>query len=58
MESTLDIEATRIPQLKTKQGFGMQKKLEQIYHRGFVQSFRDEEPRTRPCKGYCIPESA
>ena len=31
MESTLDIEATRIPQLKTKQRFGLQKKPEQIH---------------------------
>ena len=30
MESALDIEATQIPQLKTKQGFGSQNKPEQI----------------------------
>ena len=31
MEATLDIEATQIPQLKTKQGFGSQNKPEQIH---------------------------
>ena len=31
MESTLDIEATRIPQLKTKQRIGLQNKPEQTY---------------------------
>ena len=40
MESTLDIEATRIPQLKTKQRIGLQKKPEQTYDREFVRSFR------------------
>ena len=40
MESTLDIEATRIPQLKTEQGFGLQNKSEQTYDRDFVQNFR------------------
>ena len=33
MESTLDIEATRIPQLKTKQRIGLQNKPEQTYDR-------------------------
>ena len=40
MESTLDIEATRIPQLKTKQRIGLQNKPEQTYDRDFVRSFR------------------
>ena len=40
MESTLDIEATRIPQLKTKQRIGLQNKPEQTYDRYFVRSFR------------------
>ena len=31
MESTLDIEATRIPQLKQNKGFGLQNKPEQIH---------------------------
>ena len=31
MKSTLDIEATRIPQLKTKQRIGLQNKTEQIH---------------------------
>ena len=39
MESTLDIEATRIPQLKTKQRFGLQNKPGQTYDRDFVRSF-------------------
>ena len=39
MESTLDIEATRIPQLKTKQRIGLQNKPEQTYDRDFVRSF-------------------
>ena len=39
MESTLDIEATRIPQLKTKQRTGLQNKPEQTYDRDFVRSF-------------------
>ena len=40
MESTLDIEATRIPQYKIKQSIGLQNKPEQTYDRGFVRSFR------------------
>ena len=39
MDSTLDFEATRIPQLKTKQRIGMQNKPEQTYDRYFVRSF-------------------
>ena len=42
MESTLDIEATRIPQLKAKQRFGSQNKPEQTYDRDFIRSFRGE----------------
>ena len=40
MESTLDIEATRIPQIKQNKGFGLQNKPEQTYDRDFVRSFR------------------
>ena len=40
MESTLGIEATRIPQLKTKQRIGLQNKPEKTYDRDFVRSFR------------------
>ena len=40
MESTLDIEATGIPQLKTKQRIGLQNKPEQTYDRDFIRSFR------------------
>jgi len=40
MESTLDIEATRIPPLKTKPRIGLQNKPEQTYDRDFVWSFR------------------
>ena len=42
MESTIDLEATRILQLKTKQnkGFGLQNKPEKTYDRDFVRSFR------------------
>ena len=40
MESTLDFEATRIPQLKTKQRIGLQNKPEQTYDRDFIRSFR------------------
>ena len=40
MESTLDNEATRIPQIKQNKGFGLQSKAEQTYDRDFVQSFR------------------
>ena len=41
MESTLDFEATRIPQLQTKkQSTGLQNKPEQTYDRDFVRSFR------------------
>ena len=47
MESTLDIEATRIPQLKTKQRIGLQNKSEQTYDRDFAQSVHDEAPRAR-----------
>ena len=36
MESTLDFEATRIAQLKTKQRIGLQNKPEQTYDRDFV----------------------
>ena len=39
MESSLVIEATRIPQ-KTKQRIGLQNKPEQTYDRDFVRSFR------------------
>ena len=39
MESTFDFEATRIPQLKTKQRIGLQNKPEQTYDRDFVRSF-------------------
>ena len=39
MESTLDFEATRIPQLKTKQRIGLQNKPEQTYDRDVVRSF-------------------
>ena len=38
MESTLDIEATRIPQLKTKQRIGLQNKSEQTYDRPHIVS--------------------
>ena len=31
MESTLDIEATRIPQIKQNKGFGLKNKPEQIH---------------------------
>ena len=41
MESTLVIEATRIPQNKTKnKGFGLRNKPKQTYDRDFVRSFR------------------
>ena len=40
MESTFDFEATRIPQLKTKQRIGLRNKPEQTYDRDFVRSFR------------------
>ena len=40
MDSTLDIEATRIPQIKQNKGFGLQNKPEQTYDRDFVRSFR------------------
>ena len=39
MESTFVIEATQIPQLKTKQRSGLQNKPEQTYDRDFVRSF-------------------
>ena len=39
MESTLDIEATRIPQIEQNKGFGLQNKPEQTYDRDFVRSF-------------------
>ena len=39
MESTFDFEATRIPQLKTKQRIVLQNKSEQIYDRDFARSF-------------------
>ena len=39
MESTLVIEATRIPQIKQNKGFGLQNKPEQTYDRDFVRSF-------------------
>ena len=47
MVSTFDFEATRIPQLKTKQRIGLQNKPEQTYDRDFAQSVRDEAPRAR-----------
>ena len=40
MDSTFDLEATRIPQIKQNKGFGLQNKLEQTYDRDFVRSFR------------------
>ena len=40
MESTLDFEATRIPQLQNKTRIGLQNKPEQTYDRDFVRSFR------------------
>ena len=40
MESKLDIEATLIPQPKTKQRIGLQNKPEETYDRDFVRSFR------------------
>ena len=40
MESPLGIEATRIPQIKTKQRIGSRNKPEQTYDRDFVRSFR------------------
>ncbi len=40
MDSTFDPEATRIPQLKTKQRIGFQNKPEQTYDRDFIRSFR------------------
>ena len=40
MESTFDFEATRIPQLKTKQRIDLRNKPEQTYDRDFVRSFR------------------
>ena len=40
MESTYALEATRIPQFKTKQSIGLQNKPEQTYDRDFVRSFR------------------
>ena len=39
MESKFDFEATRIPQLKTKQRIGLQNKPEQTYDRDFVRIF-------------------
>ena len=38
MESTLDIEATRIPELRTKQRIGLQNKSEQTYDRSHIVS--------------------
>ena len=40
MESSLNKETTRIPQLKTKQRIGLRNKPEQTYDRDFVRSFR------------------
>ena len=40
MDSTLDFEATRIPQIKQNKGFDLQNKPEQTYDRDFVRSFR------------------
>ena len=40
MDSTLDFEATRIPQIKQNKGFGLQNKPEQTYDRDSVRSFR------------------
>ena len=39
MESTFDFEATRIPQLKTKQRIGLQNKPEQTYDRSHIVSY-------------------
>ena len=39
MGSTFDFEATRIPQLKTKQRIDLRNKPEQTYDRDFVRSF-------------------
>ena len=47
MESTLDIEATRIPQIKTKQRIGLQNKPKQTYDRDFVQNFRGGATQAR-----------
>jgi hypothetical protein len=45
LESTLDFEATRIPQQqKTTQGCGLQNEPEQTYDRDFVRNFRDGAP--------------
>ena len=38
MDSTLDFEATRIPQIKQNKGVGLQNKPEQTYDRDFVRS--------------------
>ena len=40
MDSIFDFEATRIPQLKTKQRIGLRNKPEQTYDRDLVRSFR------------------
>ena len=63
MESTLDIEATRIPQLKTKQRIGLGNKPKHTYDRDFAQSVRDEAPWARRTADIMndkrdIPESA
>ena len=47
MESTFDFEATRIPQLKTKQRIGLQNKPEQTYDKDFVRSFCGGPTRAR-----------
>lgn len=39
MQSTLDIKATQISQLKTKQRIGLRNKIEQTYDRDSVRSF-------------------
>ena len=39
MDSTLDFEATRIPQITQNKGFGLQNKPEQTYDRDFIRSF-------------------
>ena len=65
MESTLDIEATRIPQLNTKQRIGLAWEISQTqtYDRDFAQSVRDEAPQARRTADVTndkqdVPESA
>jgi hypothetical protein len=40
MESTLDFEATQIPQPKQNKRFGLQKSRKQTYDGDFIQNFR------------------